>query len=360
MSEEDMEKGYDIPDFSVKIDDTDLEEAALKAITRVSVTKKIDQADYFSLELQDELNEGQLVYLGSDTFKYGKKVSISMGYVGDTTLTMDGYIEEISAAYSSGIAPTFTLHGKDKAFTLLTQKSPYTVYVQKKDSDIVTEIAGEVSLTPDVEDTGETPPERKEKRGGTSYLSFIKKMVEENDQYEFFVSEGTLYFRKNKSTEEPVVSLQWGEHILSFNPRLNLSSMLTGVTFKWWDQLEQTAIEGVATSEDETSIGDGTSTAGVIAAELFSEKVTVVTDQPVLSNEDAKSKATALLNKNNESFITGNGETVGINDLVPGVMIEVLGIDDWFGGKYYVEETTHTISGDQGYRTTFHARRNTI
>ncbi|MCP5047910.1 MAG: hypothetical protein GY940_12110, partial [bacterium] len=60
-------------DFTIKVDGQDLESTLMELISNLSVTKRIDQADSFSFRVQDELNDGQYAWLGSDTFKYGKK-----------------------------------------------------------------------------------------------------------------------------------------------------------------------------------------------------------------------------------------------------------------------------------------------
>ena len=229
---------------------------------------------------------------------------------------------------------------------------------KKKDSDIVKAIAGEVGLAANVDDTPGSPPEKKEKKCGTSYLQFIKKMAIENKEFEFFVSDGKLVFRKSKTKDSAVVELQWGLHLLSFTPAMDLSGILTGVTVKWWDEKKCEAISGQAKTGDETAIGSG-KTAGKIAQEVYGDVEKVISDQPVKSKEEAKNLAIAVLNDTNSGFITREGKTIGIPAITPGVVIEIKGLGDWFSGKYYVTGATQIIDSE-GYYTTFHVRRNTI
>jgi phage protein D len=350
---------YYAPQFKVKIEGEDLSAEALGSITSITVTKKMGQADHFSFEVQDELKDGEFKWLGTKSFKYGNKVNISMGYVDNTTLTLTAHIDSIVPKFNSGVMPTFTVEGKDKGYVILAEKSDYKVYNQKKDSDIVSSIATEVGLSATVDDTGGTPPEKKEKKGGISNLQFIQKMVEDNKGYEFFVSDGTLYFRKSKTKDEPAITLEWGKHLISFDPKMDFSAIVTEVTVKWWDEKEQKAIEGKAVSSDEVAIGAG-KTAAKAAKDIFGDQVKIITDQKVESNDAAKSLAQSILQKQNKNFITGQGKTPGIPDLVPGIMIKVDKLGTWFSGKYYVESTTHTIDTGSGYQTTFNVRRNTV
>jgi phage protein D len=183
-------------------------------------------------------------------------------------------------------------------------------------------------------------------------------MVIENKEFEFFVSDGKLVFRKAKTKDSPAVELQWGLHLLSFEPSLNLSGILTGVTVKWWDEKKCEAIEGKAKTSDETAVGSG-KTAGKIAKEVYGNIEKIITHQPVDSKNEAKNMAIAVLNNANAGFITGEGKTIGIPAITPGVVIELKDLGDWFSGKYYVTGTTQTIDGE-GYYTTFQVRRNTI
>ncbi|UCH97384.1 MAG: phage late control D family protein [Candidatus Aminicenantes bacterium] len=349
---------YDAPAFKIEIEGKEMDAAAAMSIASVSVTKKMGQADYFSIQIQDEMRGGTLKWLGNKMFKYGNKVSIKMGYTNDTSFKMQGHIEEIKPQFIDSPAPVFEVAGKDKAFACLAEKSDYKCYNKKKDSDIVKTIASEVGLTPNVEATTGSPPEKKEKKGGTSYLQFIKKMVIENKEFEFFVSDGKLVFRKAKTKDSPVVELQWGIHLLSFIPRLNLSGILTGVTVRWWDEKKCEPIIGQAKTGDETPVGPG-KTAGKIAKEVYGNVDKIITDQPADSKDEAKNMAIAVLNNTNAEFITGEGKTIGIPAITPGVVIELKDLGNWFSGKYYVTAVTQTIDSE-GYYTTFNVRRNTI
>jgi phage protein D len=349
---------YDAPAFKIEIEGQEMDPTAALSISSLSVTKKMGQADYFSFEVQDELCSGKLKWLGNKMFKYGSKVAIKIGYTNDTSFKMQGHIEEIKPRFSSSLAPVFEVAGKDKAFACLAGKNDYKCYTKKKDSDIVKAIAGEVGLSANVDDTPGPPPEKKEKKCGTSYLQFIKKMTIQNKEFEFFVSDGKLVFRKAKTKDSPVVELQWGLHLLNFTPAMDLSGIVTSVTVKWWDEKKCEAISGQAKTSDETPVGPG-KTAGKIAREVYGDVEKVISDQPVKSKEEAKNLAIALLNNTNSKFITGEGKAIGIPAITPGIVIELKGLGDWFSGKYYVTGATQTIDS-QGYYTNFNVRRNTL
>ena len=348
---------YYAPGFKIKVDGKKINSILLRSVVSISITKKIGQADNFSFKVQDQLETGVSKWLDDKLFELGKKVNVSIGYMPSSFVKAQAHIEEITPSFSDGVMSEFEISGKDKALARLAEESDYKCYTKKKDSDIVKAIAGEVGLKSKIDNTAGAAPEKKEKKGGTSYLSFIQKMVIQNKGFEFFLTDGKLVFRKSKIKAPPVKELAWGKHLLDFNPREDLSRIITGVTVRWWDEVKSKAILGKATVKDETPVGDG-KTAGKIAKKVYGDIEKTITDEPVDSKNEAKNIAIAELNKANAQLVTADGKTIGMPEIEPGVMIKVLGMGDNFSGKYYVSEATHTIDSE-GYYTTFSVRRNT-
>lgn len=348
-------KGY-VSGFEIKIDGGKLDPVTARSINSVTITKKMGQADYFNFKVQDKLVDGKFKLMNNKYFTLGNKVSVAINSIGKS-VTVQGHIEEIIPRFSEGDVHSFDVSGKDKALARLAEESGYKCYTKKKDSDIVKAIAGEVGLSAKVDATAGQAPEKKEKKGGTSYLSFIEKMVVQNKGFEFFVSDGNLVFRKSKIQSSPVKKLEWGKHLRSFEPREDLSRIITGVTVRWWDEKKQEAIIGEAGVNDEIAVGSG-ETAGKIAKKVYGEVKKTITGEPVDSKDEAKNIAVSVLCDANKELVTAEVKTDGMPDIEPGEMIEIKGVADLFAGNYYIYAATHVIDG-QGYRTEFSIRRNT-
>ncbi len=348
-------KGY-VAGFEIKIDGTKLEPVTSRSINSVTITKKMGQADYFQFKLQDKLEDGKFKLMSNKVFALGNKASVSIKSIGKS-VTMQGHIEEIVPRFSDGDVHTFDVSGKDKALAGLAEESGYKCYTKKKDSEIVKAIAGEVGLSAKVDATAGAAPEKKEKKGGTSYLAFIQKMVMQNKGFEFFVSDGNLVFRKSKVQSSPEKKFEWGKNLKRFEPRENLTGIITGVTVRWWDEKKQEGIVGEASASDETAVGSG-KTAGKIAQSVYGDVKKTIDDEPVDSKDEAKNIAVAVLCDTNKELVTAEVESDGVPDVEPGEMVEIKGVADQFAGNYYIYASTHTIDS-QGYRTEFSIRRNT-
>lgn len=352
-----LDEKYFAAAFTVKIKGKDLVKDQHISVTSVKIDMKIGQADNFSFTVQDVLADGRYKWLGNDLFKKGNEVTVELGYTSSTTVQTVAHIEDVAPEFSNAVTPTFTVSGKHKGYMKLTMNSGLDTYTKKKDSEIVSAIANEVGLSPTVDSTS-IKWEVKNKKADTSNLKFIEDMVTENKEFEFFVANGTLYFRKAKTKQGAALTLEWGKHITSFKHKLDVSKIITGVTVKWWDQVKQEAIEGVASVSDETAVGNGSKTAGKVAQTLYGSKEKVISNIIAPSNADAKSIAQAKMQNNNQMFVTADVKTPGLAELVPGIMVDIKGLGDVYSGTYYVFGASHSIDGS-GYQTSFSLRRNT-
>jgi phage protein D len=348
---------YYAPGFKIEIEGSELDPMAARIVESVTITKKLGQADYFCFRVTDRLKRGNLHLINDKLFKTGNRVTLSIGYRPNNFIKMQGHIEKVKPEFQQGVMASFEVEGKDKALARLAEESEYRCYTRKKDSDIVKSIACEIGLSPRVDTTPGPAPEKKEKKGGTSFLLFIQKMVRQNMGFEFIVTDGKLVFRKALTRISPVVSLEWGKLLRSFKPVEDLKQVITGVIVQWWDEKKREPIIGRAGINDEIPVGTGR-TAGKIAKRAYGDIEKTITDEPVDSNQEAKNIAISVLCDTNKAFVTAAGETLGEPKIEPGVMIELKALGQRFSGIYYVDEVTHAISSDQ-YSTKFCVRRNT-
>ena len=367
MKEVDVQ--YYAPRFQITINGQVYEAEIAQTVLSVSVQQEVNKTNSFSFEVQDDFihvddqghgQDGKFQWLGTDIFKYGNEVTIALGYLNKLETLVEGRIQKIDAKFFEGNAPTFAVEGADSAYEFLTLPSETKVFNQKTHSQMVQEIAAEAnpSLQATVDDTSEVFA-RKVKRGGKTYLEFLEELVAANEGYEFALSGRDLVFQKKKKSKVADIQLEWGKTLINFQPALNMAQATTEVVVRAWDGTNKTMIEGRARAGDEQTQEPGKKLSSQIAQEIYGDVVRVVTDKPVQTEAEAQQEARAILEEAGNSLITATGETVGIPQLLPGKCLELHGLGKWFSGKYYVEKVTHKID-QQGYRSTFEARRNAL
>ncbi|MBA7490397.1 hypothetical protein ES702_00935 [subsurface metagenome] len=85
-------------------------------------------------------------------------------------------------------------------------------------------------------------------------------------------------------------------------------------------------------------------------------RIEVIADKPVCTKKEAKQLAKEALENIVKGMVKASGSTVGLPDLRAGTNIEIKNLGELFNGRYFVTQTTHTIS-DTGYTTNFSARK---
>jgi len=348
--------GQFAPGFKVLINGSELPPELAHSVLSVKVDQELNKTNGFVIEVQDTFHEGQFKWLRDDRFKIGNPVSVSIGYTNNVSKVLEGKIKNLNASFHTGCAPTFTVEGADQAYDFLTVKSETMTFRQKRDSDIVEEIARMAGLSADVQHTERVAPV-KTKKGGKSYIEFLEHLAGENN-YEFLLREQCLRFKEG-AYGDVVTTVAWGRDVIRFEPKLNTSSAVTEVIVRAWDATHKTHIEGRAKAGEETKQEDEKTTASEVARSVFGDVIKVITDRPVRSTSEARRIAQSELNKASNSLVEATVDVIGIPELTPGTCLKIEGFGPLFSGKYYVVKATHTLDRE-GYKTSLGVRRNAV
>ena len=79
----------------------------------------------------------------------------------------------------------------------------------------------------------------------------------------------------------------------------------------------------------------------------------------VHSQAEAQARARAILEERAQEFVKGDGESIGLPDIVPDINIALEDIGRTFSKTYYVSSAKHKVDGS-GYRTSFDVQETTI
>jgi phage protein D/phage baseplate assembly protein gpV len=242
------------------------------------------------------------------------------------------------------------VRGYDKSHRLF-RETKSKAFLNKKDSDLASEIAQSVGLQAEV-DTTSTVYDHIFQHN-QSDLEFLVQRAWRIG-YECFVSEGKLYFRKPPINSTSNVSIIWGQDLLSFRPRLTLAEQVDEVMVRGWDMKSKKTIVGRAQSgnlyPDIEESKDGATWAGA-----FGTGKKVIVNQPVISQAEANNLAAARLDELSGSFIDAEGVAFRRPDVQAGRVIELHSLGDRFSGKYLVTSARHQYTFE-GLKTFFSVR----
>lgn len=255
----------------------------------------------------------------------GKNIEVSLGYSGTNQMIFKGYIESIN--YEFNDSPSITVVCMDGIHVLMQK-----VTIERKDkekalSDIVTEILNkERSYISELE-IESIPATGIQIAQNISDYDFIKKIANENG-FEFFILVGKAYLRTAKKVKTLIMSLEFGQSIISFSKEVKYKNI--SVTVMGKDDANKVTTKGTDT---------GITNTPYIEKSFVSN--TVIQSGKYDTDSKAMERATIEVQNILESAYSARLECIGIPELVPGRYIELKNFDDDFNKEYYITKVCH-------------------
>jgi phage protein D/phage baseplate assembly protein gpV len=332
--------------ISIKLDGTQIQRPVLGKLMSAVVDQHSHLPDLFTIRLHDP----GLELLDDGPFDLTKEVEIAAEKQdGEETVLIKGEITALEPDFGEDMISELVVRGYDRSHRLY-RETKSVAYLNKKDSDLASEIAQATGLEAEV-DTTRTVYDHIFQHN-QSDLNFLMQRAWRIG-YECFVDQGKLYFRRPPSGGSGV-TLMWGQDLLSFRPRMTLAEQVDQVVVKGWDVERQAAIVGCA--EQGNLYPDvGESRDGANWAGAFGTGKLVILDQPVVSQAEADTLASARLDEISGAFIEAVGVAFRRPDIKAGRMVTLEALGTRFSGTYLVTSATHTYT-DQGLKTTFTVR----
>ncbi len=351
---ETLYKSYDeflAPQFKIicggKIFDTDT-----LPIRQLSVYTSIEpMADSASFSIENGFDPQQAEFIYESSFELGQTIEIDMGYGNQLKTVFIGYIVSITYEFLSDSEPLMIVRCMDMTFLMMKTYSE-KVWQKKKHSEVVQDIASSYSSQLFI-DTTDTVIENIYQNKQADYL-FLHDLAQRSNRQLLIVGK-SIYFRKVVERKTPFITLTWGQGLISLRVEMNISSQLSGVNVRSWDQLNRELI--ASSSYTVVKIGSGTQTGSQIAATLGTYEEYVDIDGE--SQADVQSAADGIMQSRSMELIQGYGECIGIPDLRAGLYIGFKGVGKQAGSVSYLSEVNHTID-DNGYIIQFETKGNAI
>jgi phage protein D len=334
-------------------------------VLSVSVTDNADRADLFNFTVRDRHPEPgrlfaggeKLQWMDSDTFDEGNEVEVHMGYIDNLQPMLLGEITAVSPSFPASGQPALRVQGYS-LYHRLQRTRIRRPFEATTDSGIAREIAADMGLEAEVTETETEHP--LVSPNGETCDSFLRRRAERIG-YEVVVKQGTLYFQQPRYLDNPspVLTLEWGKSLISFNPRLSTYNAVTDLTVRGSQTSQGRGIDplvGTARAGDER-VRMGTETGQQIVQRTFGDHHLLVEDHNIASAQEANEMARNQLETRAMNFMVGTGSCIGNPTLMARMVIQLKNLGKRFSGNYYVTRATHTIDSG-GYRTDFEVRRN--
>lgn len=334
------------PHVTIKVGGTEISQEVYDQLEHVLVDQHSHLPHMFTIRFYDP----DLSLLDSGPLNLTKEVEILGGEHGKTMYSLiKGEITALEPEFDEGQVARLVVRGYDKSHRLYRVTKSRT-FLNKKDSDLAQEMAGSAGLSAQVDATS-TVYDHIYQDNQTD-LGFLMQRAWRIG-YECFVRAGKLYFRK-PPTNDPTVTLKWGENLLYFAPRMTLAEQVDEATVRGWDISKKEAIVGQKSSGTlHPAIGEVKN--GQQWAATFGAGKLVVVDQPVVSQAEANIMAQARLDERSGAFVVAEGRAPRCPQLTAGEKVKLENLGQRLSGNYLVTQVRHIYTQD-GWEAYFSVR----
>jgi uncharacterized protein len=342
-----------VPSFTIRVNGSDLPPAARGEVTKVTVEESLDSAGTFAIELSNwDMDAQRVTWSDAELFQPGGVVEIQMGYVEALETVMVGEITGLELSFPERARALLTVRGYDRLHRFRRGRRTRS-YLQVKDSNVAQEIANDLGLTPDVEDSGEVHPYLLQmSQTDIDFLLGRARAI----GYEVLVADKTLRFRKMKHDRGKLVTLDFTHGLMTFYAYLSTVDQVSQVTVRGWDPKAKQALVGQAQASAVTGTMGGAQVGPAAAEKVFGARTLTVVEHPVATQNEADLLASGLLNDIALNYIRAEGTAVGDPAIKVGTVIELGGLGERFSGLYYVTQLAHVWDGQ--FVTHLRLRRN--
>ena len=245
---------------------------------------------------------------------------------------LTGVITEITTDFGAGSTPALTVSGYDNLYPLTVGKNSRH-WENKPDSVAVEDLARRSNVATDVRAT--SPVKLRIDQNNETDMAFVGKLAERNGAT-FYHRNRKLYFGRRQNDASDVVELDWGQGLLSFRPEANLARQIAEVQVHGWSAAKGEVVIGRARRGEESGRDTRAESGGERVVTALSRTPVLHVRAAVHTQAEADARAKAVLEERAQDFVTGNGESIGVPEILPDTNVALGGLGRAFSKTYYV------------------------
>lgn len=292
-------------------------------------------------------------YFDRQTLDFGKQLAVDLGAGDRARRVFDGRITAIEGVFPAEGGGQIVVLAEDRLQDLrMTRRS--RTFEDSSDADVITTVASEHGLTPDLQLSG--PTHSVVVQSNQSDLAFIRERARTLGA-EVWVDGTTLHAAGRTDRADGRVDLEYGVNLRWLTIRADLAHQRSEVGVSGWDVAAKEAIDETA---DEAALsaelGSDTGGASILDQAFAARKERIVQTVP-LTAEEARAIAEARYRERGRRFVSGTGLADGDGRIRVGTVVNLADVGGLFDGAYYVTRARHTYDELRGYLTELDVER---
>ena len=280
------------------------------------------------------------------TFVPGREIQIDAGYDGTVDTIFKGIVVrhriDIGASGSSALVVDLA----DKALALTVSRNMAS-FVDKTDSDVMSDVIGAAGLTADVEAT--TVRHKSFVQFGASDWDTLRYRAEMNGLL-VSADAGTVKVKAPDTSGSAVLQITYGVDLVEFHAELDAVSQLSdgAITSYAWDPSTQALLTGTASSVTVPEAGNlsASTLANVLGVRTFDQRTAAS-----LSADDLAAWSSARLLRAKLARLRGRVRFLGSALAKVGSVLSLSGVGARFNGDVFISGVQHAIRNGQWLTT---------
>jgi phage protein D/phage baseplate assembly protein gpV len=339
---------------TIKIGGSEVSQQFYDSVDEVVVDTTLHMPDMFTIQLHDPTYQ----WVDNTLLDIGKEVEISVeteyGSVWPSAISgviFKGEITALEPRFSVTGATKMVVRGYDKSHRLHRGNKTRT-FLQQKDSDLVSTLAGEAGLSAQVDATTVTYDYILQ--NNQTNMEFLLARAERIG-YQVMSAEGNLYFKKGGAAvlSGSTPELIYMESLFSFQPCWTAGHQADKMIVKSWDPKGKAFLTATKTPNASLNQGGMSGSGGDKAKQAFGASAeAVITDRPVFTVDEATALADGLSNDISRYYVQAEGVCAGHPGVKAGGKVKISKVGTRFSGDYFVTAAVHVMDAN-GYETRF-------
>lgn len=312
-------------------------------LVRIEVDQRINAPAAFELAFRDETMD-----IPADVFRVGNAVEISLHSEahGGTRKLISGEITTVEQELAATGGVFTVLRGMAKGHRLFRQRKT-RVFTEQTHADIVSRVARDAGLTPEVASTPVTHPVVTQP--GVTDWELISALAREVGM-EVLLDGDKLKLRKPPAAADSGPKLTWGENLKELRSVVTAAAVPTGVQVRGWDPVTKAAVVATATP---AAVGASFKDTPATLASPLGDADWVAAGTAYAQQGSADAAAKSAADELGSTCVELHGIAVGDAKLAAGEPITLEGVGEGMSGSYVLTSVRHVYAAEGAYLTEF-------
>lgn len=305
-------------------------------LSRVIVNKTFNKiSDAKIVFLDGSASDADFPLSDNDNYKPGNQIEIQLGYHGQVDTVFKGIIVKHGIKVRQNGISLLIIEAKDMAITLTSNRNS-AYYINQKDSDVISTLAG--GLSTDIATTDVTHPQLIQ--FDSTNWDFILTRAEANGML-VLTDDGKLIIKKPSTTGSSALTVTYGQDIFEFEAEMDARRQIAGVSSISWDYTQQQTEQS---SQGSAAFADNGNISISDLGKVLNAQV-LLNHPGHLTQAQLQDWSDAYELKNYLSKNVGRVRIQGNASLKPGSLITLKGVGDRFNGNVFVSGVMHVFDG---------------